>query len=95
MYLSFGMPVSFLALSKLFYKGFWSAVLLPVKSPVASAVFWIALLDAVFFASVVEFLGLLRIFWLYLLLMFFANGKIRSLLHIESLVVELNSAFLQ
>ena len=32
-----------------------SAILLPVKSPVASAVFWIALFEAVFIASVVDF----------------------------------------
>ena len=32
-----------------------SAILLPTKSPVASAVFCIALLEAVFIASVVDF----------------------------------------
>ena len=32
-----------------------SAILLPIKSPVASAVFWIALFDAAFIASVVDF----------------------------------------
>ena len=32
-----------------------SAILLPIKSPVASAVFWIALFDAVFMESVVDF----------------------------------------
>ena len=35
-----------------------SEILLPVKLPVASAVFWIVLFDAVFIASVVEFLAL-------------------------------------
>ena len=40
-----------------------SAILLPVKSPVASAVLWVALLDAVFIESVVDFLALLRSFW--------------------------------
>ena len=35
-----------------------SAVLLPIKSPVASAVYWIALFDDVFIASVVDFLAL-------------------------------------
>ena len=40
-----------------------SAILLPVKSPVASAVLWVALLDAVFIESVVELLALLRSFW--------------------------------
>ena len=34
-----------------------SAILLPIKSPVASAVFWIALFDAVLIASVVDFLA--------------------------------------
>ena len=42
-----------------------SAILLPIKSPVASAVFWIALFEAVFIASVVEFLALSRSFWPY------------------------------
>ena len=32
-----------------------SAILLPIKSPVVSAVFWIALCEAVFIASVVDF----------------------------------------
>ena len=45
-----------------------SAILLPIKSPVASAVFWIVLFEAVFIASVVDFLALSRSFWLYLLL---------------------------
>ena len=35
-----------------------SVVLLSIKSPVASAVFWIALFDAVFIASVVDVLSL-------------------------------------
>ena len=47
-----------------------SAVLLPIESPVASAVFWIALFDALFIASVVDFLALSISFWLYLLLKF-------------------------
>ena len=42
-----------------------SANLLPIKSPVASAVFLISLFEAVFFASVVDFLALSRSFWLY------------------------------
>ena len=45
-----------------------STILLPIKSTLASAVFWIALFEAVFIASVVDFLALLRRFWLYLLL---------------------------
>ena len=32
-----------------------SAILLPIKSPVASAVFWVALSEGVFIASVVDF----------------------------------------
>ena len=32
-----------------------SAISLPIKSPVASAVFWIALFEAVFIASIVDF----------------------------------------
>ena len=39
-----------------------SAILLPIKSPVASAVFWIALFKAVFIASVVDFLTFLTVF---------------------------------
>ena len=56
-----------------------SAILLPIRSPVASAVFWIALFEAVFIVSVVDFLALSRSFWLYLLLkvsrMFLAKDK--------------------
>ena len=37
-----------------------SAILLPIKSPVASAVFSIALFEAVFIASAVDFLALSR-----------------------------------
>ena len=40
----------------------WSAILLPIKSPVSSAVFWIILFEAVFIASVVDFLALPKIF---------------------------------
>ena len=45
-----------------------SAILLPTKSPVASAVVWIARCDAVFIASLADFLAVSIIFWLYLLL---------------------------
>ena len=45
-----------------------SGTLLPTKSPDASAVFWIALANAVFIAPVVDFLALSRSFWPYLLL---------------------------
>ena len=48
-----------------------SSILLPIKSPVASAVFWIAFSEAVFIASAVDFLALSRNFWLYLLLIFY------------------------
>ena len=47
------------------------AILQPIKSPVASAVFWIALFDAVFMASVVDFLALSRSFWPYYYLNFY------------------------
>ena len=47
-----------------------SAILLPIKSLVASAVFWIALFEAVFIASVADFLVVSIIYWLYLLLKF-------------------------
>ena len=39
-----------------------SAILLPIKSPVVSVVFWITLYEAVFIASVVEFLAVSRMF---------------------------------
>ena len=39
-----------------------SAILLSIKSPVASAAFGIALFDAVFIASIVDFLALSRNF---------------------------------
>ena len=39
-----------------------SAILFPLKSPVASPVFWIALFETVFIASIVDFLALLRRF---------------------------------
>ena len=46
------------------------AILFPFKSPVASAVFYIALFEAVFIASVVDFFALSRRFCLYLLFKF-------------------------
>ena len=61
-----------------------SAILLPVKSPIASAVLWIAFFEAVFIASVAtlvapDFLALSITFWLFLLLtflpIFLANDK--------------------
>ena len=47
-----------------------SANLLPIKSPVASACFWIALFEAVLSVSVTDNLAWSRSFWLYLLLKF-------------------------
>ena len=71
-YLSFGIFISLLALYKLFwecnsFEDFETlvilfAILLPIKSPVASAVFLIALFKAVFVTSVVDFLALSRNF---------------------------------
>ena len=62
MCLSFGTSNSLLALSfSKFLEDFFetlvvlSATLLPIESPVASAAFWIALFEAVFIASVVDF----------------------------------------
>ena len=46
------------------------AMLLPIKSPVTSSNFWIALFEIVFIAFVVDFLALSRSFWLYVLLKF-------------------------
>ena len=68
MYLSFGTSVSLLAASFCeWFEDFHalvvlSAILLLIKSPVASDAFWIALFEAVFIASVVDFLALSRIF---------------------------------
>ena len=47
-----------------------SAISLPTKTPAASAS-WIALFEAVFTASVVDFLAVSRSFWPYLLLKFY------------------------
>ena len=47
-----------------------SAILLPIKPPVDYAVFWVAVFEAIFIASVVDFLGISRSFWPYLLLKF-------------------------
>ena len=60
-----------------------SPILLSIKSPVASAVFWIAVFYVVFITSVVDFLALLRRFWSYLLLKILLN-----------LLVQLNISFL-
>ena len=71
MYLSFGISISssFCECNTLgdFFETLviLSAILLPIKSPVASAVFWIALFEGVFIASVVDFLAVWKMFWLY------------------------------
>ena len=56
-----------------------SAILLSIKSPVASVVFGFALFEAAFVVFAVDFLALLRDFWLYLLFrflpIFFAKDK--------------------
>ena len=76
-YIFFGISVSFSYVFKcnLFecnsFGGFetlailW-VVLLPIKSSVFSAVFWITLFEAVFIASVVGVLAVCRSLWLYL-----------------------------
>ena len=48
-----------------------SAILLPIKSRVASVVFCVALLEAVFIASVADFLAVSTSFFPYLLLYFY------------------------
>ena len=83
---SFGqvLPNSISLLTSSFFAAFFvktlvisSAILSPIKSLVASVVFWIDLFDAVFIAS--DFLTLSRTFWPYLLLkflpMFFAKDE--------------------
>ena len=101
MYVSFGTSISlFCNYLESFFEIFvilW-AILLPNKSPVASAVFWIASFTGVFVASAVNFLELTVSFWPYLLLkcvpMFLANTKIHILLHMFYPLVQLNISFL-
>ena len=50
-------------------------ILLSIKSPIPSAIFWIALFEAFFIASVVDFVAYLEVFNHYLLFMFFAKDK--------------------
>ena len=74
-YLSFGIFISFSSVFecnsfKVFCGDFeilviLPAVLLPIKLPVASAVFWIALFEALFIASAEDFWAISRSFWLY------------------------------
>ena len=68
MYLSFGASDSSLASLFCIFLDFLetlvilSAILLPIKSPVASAIYQIALFEAVFIASVVDIFALSRCF---------------------------------
>ena len=75
-----------------------SAILLPIKSPVASAVLSIALFGAPFIASAVDFLALSRSFWTYLLVKllphFLRRTKNHVLFHTFYLLVQLNISFL-
>ena len=73
---------------------------LPTKSPVASAVFFIALLEAVFIASVADFLAVSTSFFPYLLLILLAKDMnpyfftyILSLGSIEYLILYNGIAF--
>ena len=65
-------PFSFVNVSELFCGEFLetfvilSAILLPIKSAVPSAVFWITLFKVVLSASLADYLPLSRSFWLYL-----------------------------
>ena len=59
-----------------------SAILLTIKSPVASAVFWIALSEAVFIVSVVDFFALSHIYCLNFYPGFLQKTKIHILLHL-------------
>ena len=70
-YLSFGISISLIDSTfcefnsqQDFFERFMilSAILLPIKSPVASAVFLIAFFQAVFIASIVDFLVLSKSF---------------------------------
>ena len=72
MYLFLGVALSTPTSVSLFCKAFadffetlviLSAILLPIKSPVASAIFSIAVFEAVSIASIVDFLALSRIFF--------------------------------
>ena len=50
-----------------------SAILLPIKLPVVSAIFWITVFEAVLSACVADCLAWSKIYWLYLLLKFLLN----------------------
>ena len=80
-----------------------SAMLLPIKSPVAFALSWIALFEEVLSASIADGLAWPESFWLYLLLKilfiflpiflpyFCQNTQTHSLLQIFNLLIQLNS----
>ena len=75
-YLSLGVAILLSTAAEIFCSNFFEAfviplaTLLPIKSRVASAVFWIAFFETVLNASVVNYLAWLRRLWLYLLLQF-------------------------
>ena len=76
-YLSSGIYLLLLTVSEIFcneFLGFFVnllAILLPLKSPITFAVFWIALFEAVVLsASAADYVAWSRSFWLYLLFMF-------------------------
>ena len=62
-----------------------SAILLPIKSPVASSVFWIAVFETVFIVLVVDFLAVSRRFWLSYCLCFSKDKNWYSFTYILSL----------
>ena len=71
-FLSYSFAISFELLCGKVYETFitMSAILLPTRLPVASAVFWITFFELVLSAPVAGFLAILRRFWLYLPLKF-------------------------
>ena len=75
--LGISLSCSFVTVSELFCgKGFEtfvisSAILLPIKLPVASIAFWITLFEVVLSAYVADCQAWSRSFWLYLLLSFY------------------------
>ena len=76
-----------------------SAILLPIKSHVASAVFWIALFEAAFIASVVDLLALSRSFWPYYLKFYTASvisrcGTFSPFFSLVTLISVLSSNFI-
>ena len=73
LYLSFGISIDFLSFCETVTGEYFVSlleILLPVKSSVTSAVFWVTLLKVVLTASVASFSAWSRSFWLYLPLNF-------------------------